>query len=466
MTAIVIDLVSLIEQHAGVRLAKKANSSKDGPEYWGNCPFCKTGDNRFHVWPLAQRPHFWCRICLSSGDHIQFLREYEGLSFSDACLELGIEPSELVASWQASPPAERNEQPPSKQWQEAARSFIARAERYLWLPNAPKAVEALAYLRARGLADETIRQAHLGYCPLGKDGRWYFDSFEHWGIDSAQLREDQRAKGGVRIPDGIVIPWTEGSVVWKIAVKRPGEKLDYGQVLGSGEGLYNVDSIEYGKPCMMVEGEIDTLSVQQEAGDLIAVVATGSTTRGRLMRWNADLAMASIVLQSFDEDAAGDQGAEYWLETLKHSMRWSPAVCKDPNEMLQLQNKPDAIVTLRAWVEYGIQAATIPTPTPARNEEQPQEEPTTDPALPAMKPEYQHAIDTQAEYERLSASHRVSTPQGPGTIWGRDQLRAHIERNQIRVVLDRYYRRPGGSTELFQCKELEPIGTSELMLSF
>jgi len=406
-------------------------------------------------------------VCLSSGDHVQFLREYEGLSFSDACLELGIEPTDLVASWnvaswQPSSSAERNNQPPSEKWQDAARSFILRAERYLWLPNVPKAVEALEYLRARGLTDETIKNAHLGYCPLGKDGRWYFDSFEHWGIDSAQLRQDQREKGGVRIPDGIVIPWVEGSTIWKIAVKRPGEKLDYGQVLGSGEGMYNVDSIEYDKPAMIVEGEIDALSVQQEAGDLVAVVATGSTTRGRLMRWNADLAMASIVLQSYDEDAAGDQGAEYWLETLKHSIRWSPGVCKDPNEMLQQQAQPGA-TTVREWVEYGIQTATAPIFTPARVVV---EEHTTDPALPVIKPEYQRAINIQAEYERLSASYRVSTPKGPGTIWDLAQLREHIERDQIRVVLDRYYRRPGGSTEVFRCKELESIVTTELVLSF
>ncbi len=52
----IIDLISLIEQRAPVRLIRKA--STDGGEYWGNCPWCG-GSDRFHAWPhSSSRPHY------------------------------------------------------------------------------------------------------------------------------------------------------------------------------------------------------------------------------------------------------------------------------------------------------------------------------------------------------------------------------------------------------------------------
>ena len=54
----------------------------------------------------------------------------------------------------------------------------------------------------------------------------------------------------------------------------------------------------------------------QEAGDFLAVTATGSTAGGRLERWISRLALCSIVLVSFDADAAGDEAAVWWLKAL------------------------------------------------------------------------------------------------------------------------------------------------------
>ena len=84
-----IDLVSLIEQKAGVSLPKKANHWQDGPEHWGPCPFCKGGDDRFHVWPQATYPHYWCRHCGAHGRLPWFLVEYCHMSYPQALAEAG-----------------------------------------------------------------------------------------------------------------------------------------------------------------------------------------------------------------------------------------------------------------------------------------------------------------------------------------------------------------------------------------
>lgn len=379
-----VDLVSLIEQKSGIRLTRKATTGNG--EYWGMCPFCKDGTNRFHVWPASLRPHYWCRVCLASGDGVQFLKDYCALTFTDACMELGIGVDEGRTPYV--PQIQRKDQPPCQKWQEAAMLIVERAERYLWHPNAPKAVQALAYLRDRGLTDETIRKARLGYIPLGKDGRWFFEEFEKWGLDPEDLTPEQLHKGGVRVPDGILIPWLDGSTIWKLAVKRPGESMDYGQVMGSGEGLYGIDSLSMDKPTVMVEGEFDALSVLQEAGDLVGCVATGSTTRGRLARWISELSLSSYVLQSYDDDAAGDEGASYWLNTLSNCIRWQPIYGNDANEMLQKLDKE----SFKNWILWGMYAWDNAQETPvldtlARVEQYTEPIPAIEPLMPELEDE-------------------------------------------------------------------------------
>jgi hypothetical protein len=385
-----IDLVSLIEQRAGVNLVKRANHFKFGAEYWGVCPFCDTGDNRFHVWPEGDRPHYWCRVCSKEGSPAQFLADYAGLSYAEAFDELGLL-DETDFSVLPPKPAQHYKatQAPCKGWQEAGLALLERAERYLWHPRSPEGQQALAYLHQRGFTDETIRAARFGYVPLLSDGSWFSEPFSHWGLDPSALTEQQRAKGCVRIPNGILIPWFCDGQLWKLAVKRPGEQMDYGQILGSADGLYNVDSIEAGKPVMLVEGEFDALSVQQEAGDLIACIATGSVRKGRATHWRDDLELASYVLVAFDNDLpdehgqkAGDEGARYWLELLSHAIRWEPWALpadkewedeawnsymirfKDCNEMLQYAEafKDWSGTDLRGWIQQGIEIAVMEPP--------------------------------------------------------------------------------------------------------
>lgn len=443
-----IDLVSLIEQKSGIRLVHKSTTS--GGEYAGMCPFCGAGKDSFLVWPSSTRPHYnHVRGCGKNGDAVQFLREYCNLSFVDACMELGLDPSEKLAEYTPEREQVSRDIPPPQKWQEAAQLIIERAEHYLWHPRSQEGLAALVYLYDRGLSDETIKRARLGYVPLGKDGRWFSESFEWWGIDPGQLPGHLREKGNVKIPNGILIPWFESNTIWKLAMKRPGEQMAYGQVLSpnSGEGLYGVDSLEMDKPAIMVEGEFDALSVQQVAGDLVGCVATGSTTRGRLGRWIADLSLASYVIQGYDDDEAGDEGAEYWTETLApRCIRFQPVFGKDPNDILK---DPDlGTEALRNWVQWGMYAwenaqaerSLYPMPPVPRKRSEP---------IPVAIPE---PLDVETQFERLCVSERVQTPAGPATIWEMSQLKAQIERNAVMVVVD-----ATRQTELFYPEQLEPL---------
>ncbi len=346
LTTTHIDLVSLIERTATIRLVRTATSA--GGEFHGPCPWCG-GQDRFFVQPEhPTRPHYQCRQCGRNGDAIAFLREYSGMSFTEACQELDIEPAGYSAPTIYG--VRNSDDAPCKEWQARAKEFIHVAQQLLW---SSKGKEALDYLYGRGFSNKTIEYACLGYCPV-----WYKDELSAWGLTSEDTTKDM-----LRIPDGIIIPWVAGENIWKLAVKRPFAKpgeLNYGQVVGSREGLYNADSLLARKPVVMVEGEFDALSIMQSVD--IPIVATGSVSRARTPGWLSHLSKAGQVLVSFDADEAGDEGSYYWLQSLDQSMRWRPWA-KDPNEMLQYGQD------IRNWLSMGLDIAVQPPPAPCKESE-------------------------------------------------------------------------------------------------
>jgi hypothetical protein len=345
------DIKSLIEHYASIEIAYK--STVHGVlEYHSNCPFCPGSKDSFIMRPETGEWNHHTRAggCKRKGDAIDFLMEYQRMTRAEAMDFLGLERNaDFVPSSPSKSPQNGNENAPLARWQETGKLLVERAHNYLYSSNGK---DMLDYLYGRGLGDEIIKKKRLGYVPLQKNGKFYESELENWGLDPETCKKDK-----VRIPPGILIPWTEGNTLWRLGLKRI-DKNEYGQVLGSGEGLFNVSAIQYDTPAMIVESEFCQMAVEQEAGDLIACVATGSTTRGRLNKWVAELGLASYVLQSFDEDDGGDSGAEYWLQHLKKCTRWSPLVAKDPNDiLLQKFIPPYQGQTLREWVAAGMQIA-------------------------------------------------------------------------------------------------------------
>jgi DNA primase len=299
-----------------------------GGEYAGPCPWCG-GDDRFRVWPDADRPGYWCRQCGKHGDAIQFLRERHGLSYREACARLNLEPWPGRTAWLLPPPT--SPAPPSATWQARAQEIIEAGERRLW---SLIGVKALAYLRRRGLTDDTIRQARLGYHPCGVR-----EAPERWGMPS-----DHKP---VWLPKGITMPVQQDGTTWMLWIRRPAGEPKYVTVTGSRHADISHDAVHTGHAAILVEGLFDRLAVQQSAGDLIAPVVVG-TRHGR-PRTVARLALAHPVLIALDADQAGDAAATWWLKVCSQARRWRPTR-KDPAAMLQ------AGADLRSWLREGLGA--------------------------------------------------------------------------------------------------------------
>lgn len=314
-----------------------------GGEYAGACPFCG-GRDRFRAWPASDKPRWWCRQCGRKGDAIQFLRDREGLTFREACERLRHPLPEVPRRCPAPkpPPLAR---PPRETWRARARALVDACERALW-PSAGTQVRA--YVRGRGLRDNTLQAAHIGYHAEARHEPW-----ELWGLTPEPQRK------GIWLPRGLVFPWWGEGALWRVTFRRlapPGTAIyELGQVdgdshftvKGSANLLYNIDGVRPNAPAVLVEAPLDALSVIQEAGDLVSVVAA-STSWGRLERWIGRLALASVVLLSFDADDAGESAAAWWRKALgARAKRWRP-YWDDPNAML----KEGA--DLRTWVREGL----------------------------------------------------------------------------------------------------------------
>lgn len=146
-------------------------------------------------------------------------------------------------------------------------------------------------------------------------------------------------------------------MTWNLRLRRPAGEPKYGSPAGSCAALYGRDGLRAAFPAMLLEGEFDALSLAQQAGDLVAAVATGSTSGARHPHWQRLLCRCSTVLVAFDSDDAGEQAAAWWLQRLPNARRLCPEG-HDVNEMLT-----DG-ANLREWVQGSGTDAVLELPEP------------------------------------------------------------------------------------------------------
>lgn len=332
-----MNFLTLLEQ-TGLTLKRVATTN--GGEYAGPCPFCG-GRDRFRVWPNQDGGRYWCRGCGKHGDAIQYLRETRGLSFIEACTELAIEPNAIRSK---KPLEEKPKPPPSLKWQERAESFLTEAVKVLWHNH-----EALSFLHGRGLQDDAIKAAGLGW-----NNRTRYEDRESWGLEPEKDEEGKDKK--LWLPGGLVIPLIDSiserlRAVTRLRIRRPAGEPRYVIVSGSYTGpmVWDLDK----KVLLIVESELDGLLVWQEAGDLVGVVALGTATRKPDEEMDRLLKQAALILVSLDFDEAGGKASwDFWTRTYPSARRWPVPIGKDPSEAFQ------GGMSVRAWVEAGLTKQT------------------------------------------------------------------------------------------------------------
>ena len=167
---------------------------------WWICPFHDDKNPSLTVVPGS--PRFYCFGCGASGDAIDFVRGLNpGMSYPEARQEIeGCSPrSPVPASGSGAAQGARPQRECPEAWQDFAHDVVQEAEEALW---SNRGDEVREYLAHRGLHDDTIRAARLGYWPEGKEFKDIFPDRP------------------VFVPSGIVIPWFDGPRITMINVRR------------------------------------------------------------------------------------------------------------------------------------------------------------------------------------------------------------------------------------------------------
>ena len=360
-----------------------ASGGKRGPEYHGPCPGCG-GEDRFHVWS-EQYPDrggsFWCRGCGKGGDGIQFLRDFGGLSFKEACQLIGIEikgfskNATFSRPWKSTPifpktpttgfrrglemkPRECEE--PGLKWQNQALKYINQGKEALF--NNPAALAKLE--RERGLTPATAELFNLGLL-LPRPGDRLpcrFSSRKLWGLPP---KSGAKRPDSLWLPRGLVISAPiSGQVLTRDAdqpgfsrmrIRRPAKDIENGgskYFIIPGSGMAPLLLLDRQPAVVVVESELDAILIYQEVGDLVGVLALGNCSARPDQRTADKLKELPLLILALDNDPAGDEAADRWQNWYDHTERLSlPAGIKDPGELHQTGGN------LQEWIK-----AALPSP--------------------------------------------------------------------------------------------------------
>ncbi len=291
---------------------------KAGINYKARCPFHQERTPSFFVSPTRQS--FYCFGCNQGGDMFNFVETVEGLDFLGAL---------KVLAERAGVPLIKDNLPRDNNKERLYQALAEAAEFYRrQLTSHPP---ALAYLRQRGLRDETISDFSLGFAP--PEWQVLFNLLKERGYLIADLAQagliiqstKQPGRWYDRFRGRIMFPIMDGSgrvigfSARIFAQATSAEAAEVAKYINSPQTpLYDKSRVLYGYHraklpirqndyCVLVEGQMDLL-LSHQAGVANAVAVSGTALTplhlellGRLTR---NLVMA------FDADAAGLKAAK------------------------------------------------------------------------------------------------------------------------------------------------------------
>jgi DNA primase len=291
-------------------VGRRVKLARSGKSWKGCCPFHNEKSPSFYVYDDG----YHCFGCGAHGDAISFVMNTQGSNFVDAIEALAGEVGlEIPKASPAMVEAERQRLDLTGVLDLALRYF----QRLLF--ERPGA-EALAYLRGRGLSDDTIRDFNLGWSGDGRGG--LLKALAAYDIDIARAGEagllQAREDGGARelFYNRVMFPIRDrrGRVISfggrGLAEAKP--KYINGPespVYSKRRTLYGLDRAREGarrSPVVVVEGYMDVIALHQ-AGFAAAVAPLGTALTAPQLEelWR----LSDAPCFCFDGDSAGLRAA-------------------------------------------------------------------------------------------------------------------------------------------------------------
>ncbi len=293
-------------------IGRRVRLAKSGRQWKGCCPFHGEKTPSFYVYD----DHFHCFGCGVHGDAVSFVMQSQGASFPEAVQQLAAEAGMEVPK--ASPQAAAAEQR-RLDLHGVLEAAGAAYRRRLYLPEGAR---GLAYLRGRGLSEETIAGFGLGWAGEGRGA-----------LLAALSREDVTAE--MLLEAGLLRQGDDGRPAYELFFNRvmfpirdrQARLISFGgRILGDGQPKYvngpetdlfskrrtlfalerAREGARAGGTVAVVEGYMDVIALHQ-AGFTAAVAPLGTalTEEHLEVLWR----LSPVPVLCFDGDAAGARAA-------------------------------------------------------------------------------------------------------------------------------------------------------------
>ena len=330
-------------------IGREVKLKKSGSNYMGLCPFHSEKTPSFSVNESKQFYH--CFGCGKSGDVIGFVQEYYKLPFMEAVEKLATENGIKLPERRSSGP---------KIDYDKYYGINAMAARFFYNNLGVKGNKGLAYLRRRGLTNETITSFGLGYAPAG--GTALVDHLRSEGVsdeDMLKLGLANSGKNGLydKFRDRVMFPIisTRDKVIGfggrAIADIKPKYlNSPESEIFLKKNNLFGLNltkkEIDREGRAIIVEGYMDMISLYQHGvKNAAASLGTALTlNQARLLcRYSKN-----IVL-SYDSDSAGINAALRGIDVIIEA-GGKPRVMhvtdgKDPDDFIKAHGK-EAFISL------------------------------------------------------------------------------------------------------------------------
>ncbi|MBF0270156.1 MAG: DNA primase [Alphaproteobacteria bacterium] len=301
-------------------VGRKVKLTRKGREQWGCCPFHNEKTPSFSV--SDEKGFYHCFGCGAHGDVIGFTMRAGGLPFPEAVERLAGEAGMEVPK---ASPEEREQAKREASLYEVMELACRHFEAHL---RSPQGREALAYLKGRGLTDETIARFRLGFAPEDRNELKV-------ALLGETITKEMLIEAGLLIQpeDGGREPYGRfrGRVMFPITDKRGRVVAFGGRIMGAGEPkylnspetplfhkgrqLYALAQAREGARAtgrlIAVEGYMDVIALHQAGLDqAVAPLGTALTEAQIEEMWR----LAPEPILCFDGDGAGQRAAGRALE--------------------------------------------------------------------------------------------------------------------------------------------------------
>jgi DNA primase len=306
-----INLVELIHHHVPLR-------KKSGNNHFARCPFHQEKSASFSV--SEQKQFYYCFGCGAHGNAIDFVMQYEHVSFPEAIATLAKEVGMIVPQDERSAKRERDTS--------TLYTLLSQVAQYYYqqLSHSPAAIQ---YLKNRGISGITAKRFLLGYAPPG----WHH-VVEQFGktetdkkllIEAGLITKKEGAGYYDRFRDRLMFPICDyrGRVIGfggRVMDEAEPKYLNSPEttLFQKGHELYGLDQVKKAMRgsldrVLVVEGYMDVIQLFEH--DIHYVVATlGTATTAHHLR--CLFRYTTEIIFCFDGDAAGRLAAERALSVI------------------------------------------------------------------------------------------------------------------------------------------------------